>query len=295
MTAADRQAFIVFQQLYLLRFFHILRLYQIHKALGLHNSLEKDAGTDAGLSSEIAPTEKDPTGHLTIIVPGTSTPIARSETPDWAARGSAFNEVVSNTFKEDARVLDWGGENDPKKRTEAAEKLKTMIEDYQREHPDDKRINIVAHSHGGNVVKEFTNLKGSQKIDVLVNLGTPNRDDYKINKDKVGFFLSVFSENDGVQKKGGYSYRPSRTSPFPGVSMPSLVKQEIGPAKREDKKANLNLEVSTVSSTLERVDSRYGSFWETKDLSEPMEIGHSDLHTPSVWNVIENKVPELKW
>lgn len=64
MTAADRQAFIVYQQLYLLRFFYILRLYQIHKALGRCDSLEKESGTDTGLLGEIAPTEKDPTGHI---------------------------------------------------------------------------------------------------------------------------------------------------------------------------------------------------------------------------------------
>lgn len=64
MTAAERQISLYYQQLYLLRFFYILRLYQIHKALELRSSLKKEAGTDTGLFSEIAPTEKDPTGHM---------------------------------------------------------------------------------------------------------------------------------------------------------------------------------------------------------------------------------------
>lgn len=38
MTIAERQIIIQYQQLFLLRFFYIVRLYQIHKSLGLRNS-----------------------------------------------------------------------------------------------------------------------------------------------------------------------------------------------------------------------------------------------------------------
>lgn len=63
MTDAERQAFVVYQQFYLLRCLYIIRYYQFVKAYGQRDSLEKEAGTDAGLLGEIAPTEKDPTGH----------------------------------------------------------------------------------------------------------------------------------------------------------------------------------------------------------------------------------------
>lgn len=66
MTVAERQAFAAYQQLYLLRCLYIIRFYQFAKAYGQRDSLEKDAGTDAGLFSGIAPTEKDPTGHNTM-------------------------------------------------------------------------------------------------------------------------------------------------------------------------------------------------------------------------------------
>jgi hypothetical protein len=66
-TDADRQAFAVYQQLYLLRCLYIIRFYRFAQAYGQRNSLEKESGTDAGLLSEIAPTEKDPTGHNVVL------------------------------------------------------------------------------------------------------------------------------------------------------------------------------------------------------------------------------------
>lgn len=103
MTAAEQQAFVVYQQLYLLRFFYILRLYQIHKALGRCDSLEKETGTDAGLLGKIAPTEKDPTGHigLEVIAPDV-TKAQAFETEKYLAKNAvAKNAEAVATVKKD--------------------------------------------------------------------------------------------------------------------------------------------------------------------------------------------------
>jgi hypothetical protein len=201
-------------------------------------------------------TYKDPDGRLTIIVHGTGATGA-----DYAQPGSGFNKAVSATFKETAVAFNWSGDNTIAARTAGATALAAMISKHK--FAPGEKLNIVAHSHGGNVVKTYTGLSGARKIDTLVNLGTPQRDDFQINAGKVDEYLNVFSIHDFVQTHGGYT---DIHNPITG----NTTHVEVGPAGRQDPTA-LNVEASTVTVP--------GRLYGTRE----MNVGHSDLHTVPVW------------
>ena len=208
-------------------------------------------------------TYKDPDGRLTIIVHGTW-----ANNPDYGQPGAAFNKAVSATFKETAVVFNWGGANTVAARNAGAAALSEMVSRHK--FAPGEKLNIVAHSHGGNVVKAYTNVTGSRKIDTLVNLGTPQRDDFNANAGKVDEYLNVFSQHDSVQNRGGYT---DIYNPITG----NTTHVEAGTAGRQDPGA-LNIDASTVTVP--------GRLYGTRE----MNVGHSDLHTVPVW---EQKVAPL--
>jgi RHS repeat-associated protein len=138
----------------------------------------------------------DPSGLRTLIVHGT---FARDAI--WDNPGSSFNTAVSNTFGEAAQQFQWDGANTKSARTTGASNLLNWL----RNNPlkPGEALNIVAHSHGGNLIKEFTNLPGAPKITTLVTLGTPQRSDYQVNAGNVGNHINVSAWNDAVQANGG--------------------------------------------------------------------------------------------
>jgi len=163
-------------------------------------------------------TYTDPDGLLTIIVHGTF-----ANNADYAQQNAPFQKSVSKTFGENAVAFNWSGNNNRADRTAAAKALAKFI--AQHEFKSGEKLNIVAHSHGGNVVKEYTQLKESKGIDTLVDLGTPQRRDYNIDPKKVGQYLNVYSDYDQVQSIGGRL-------------------GDLGSAGRQDPKAKKNIDVS---------------------------------------------------
>ena len=68
--------------------------------------------------------------------------------------------------------------------------------------PDEEfRIMTIAHSHGGNVVIEAAN-QMHQSIELVVNLATPKRDDYKTKNIKNLF--NIYAQNDLIQWGGSF-------------------------------------------------------------------------------------------
>ena len=159
----------------------------------------------------------DPDGFLTIVIPGT-----------WNARKkwkqSEFVKEVSKTFGEDAIVLKNNNMGNSKgARTNAAKLLEEIVRNH--EFAPGEKLNIVAHSHGGNVVFQATKEGLEHKVDTLVTLGTPIRPDYQPNEEMIGEHIQVYSNNDEVQPHGGPgSLVP--VGPLMGVT------GEMGPAKR---------------------------------------------------------------
>jgi RHS repeat-associated protein len=156
----------------------------------------------------------DPDGLLTIIIPGTW-----NNHEEWA--NSKFRELVEKTFNEKAIVLNNNGMGDSAEaRAAAAEQLKELIENH--EFAPGEKLNIVAHSHGGNAVAEAQKEGLSHTIDTLVTLGTPIRGDYKFDESKIRQHLNVYSKLDYVQKAGGERITVDMPLPSP-AGLPMIV------------------------------------------------------------------------
>jgi hypothetical protein len=211
----------------------------------------------------------DPSGKVTIVVTGTW-----AENADWAQPSSAFSQQVSKTYGEPVDTFTWGGRNNAVARSDAASQLAAFINspDITGRLMAGEKLNIVAHSHGGNVVKEYTSLSSAVKIDNLVNLGTPQRSGYTINSEKVGSYINAYSLSDFVQPNGALIDSRGSTSGrfsdmlnsftfglfFGGADAP-VGNGRIDPAAR-------NIEVP-------------GS----------MANSHSNMHSPEAWQYIQNR------
>jgi RHS repeat-associated protein len=162
---------------------------------------------------------RDPSGLLTIVIPGTD-----YKEKDW--RPSGILERVGDTFCEHAKLWRWSGGNTWQDRRRAAKALAEFINNYA--FAPGETLNIVAHSHGGNVAFEASWLL-NRPIDNLITLGTPIRSDYALNSNRVGRHFQVYSENDLVQSSGGYG-AGYFGGDYPGTRVPYHGEQ--GPAGR---------------------------------------------------------------
>ncbi len=135
--------------------------------------------------------------HLTIYVHGT---FASNETND-----KPLINAISQTFNEEVMQFGWSGENTREARAKAAADLAKYIENYK--FSEGEKLNAVAHSHGGNVLKWLTQIyTGEKKVDNVIFLGTPVREDYKVNFNAISpsaNILNVYDKNDLVQVGGG--------------------------------------------------------------------------------------------
>ena len=183
----------------------------------------------------------DPLGLLTILIHGT-----------WSNPSRAFNaefvSAVTTTYGESPIFYKWSGGDNDEARQAAARSLARFLEDYEAEHPCE-RINVVAHSHGGNVAFLASQYTGA-RIDNLVTLGTPI-ESYSPNMENIGHILMVSSSNDRIQPIGG-----SLLSFF-GYG-------QIGPA------------ASSFAPTDRITNMRLTG------------VGHLDLPTASVWQMIQS-------
>ena len=122
----------------------------------------------------------DPSGLLTLLVHGTGSDPNEHE---WANYGSEFWQNVSTTFGEEATPFDWR-EYSSTLQVSFLEgyygilagglKLANFLNKYPFK--EGEKLNIVAHSHGGNIVK-VASLLINHEIDNLVTLGTPQNSD----------------------------------------------------------------------------------------------------------------------
>ncbi len=191
----------------------------------------------------------DPDGNLTIVLHGTG---ARGN-GDFLPGGTFFQRVVQTVPDRSYVSFQWSGANNHAARLSAARSLAAHIRSYP--FSQGEPLNIIGHSHGGNVAILGVNLGLGRPVSNLVTLGAPSRAGYHVlEPSSVQRFVNVFNSHDQVQKHGGGDY----SAAF-----------EVGPAAQTQPFAlNLNWNVD---------NGALGS--------------HSSLHTPSVWNFV---VPHLK-
>jgi len=209
----------------------------------------------------------DPSGLLTIVVPGTW------HSPEgW--KNSTFANEVKNTFNDPkfhvfSDTNGWrGGDNDIS-RSVSAVNLAYFIKNNR---DLGEKLNIVAHSHGGNVVADalsFPAFKGD--IDNFVTIGTPVRKDYPLNNERVKNHINVYSNLDPVQVFGGGQLNMGKFglllgSPFAYSAMKN--EGEFGFAKRtynNDVTSNINATRQSFSPLLPNIHGNLynrGSIWE---------------------------------
>ncbi len=179
---------------------------------------------------------------LTTIIHGTW---AEQETWwRWPSDLPQYIESLSHDFYKGDDAFKWSGDNTMEARESGARQLIAWL----RTHPA-KRVTLIAHSHGGNVVFKASQLDEAAniRIDHLMLLGTPIRNDYEPNLRCIDQITNVYSESDPVQWLGTWG--------------PGLENHALNGGRRLPESSNvLNRSVTTTTS-------------------EP----HSELHTVQLW------------
>jgi uncharacterized protein RhaS with RHS repeats len=133
----------------------------------------------------------DPLGLVVFYVHGTWSNGTADTFPT-----SFVNAVQAHFDDPNARFFNWSGENNDAARQAAAFALAQQINAYKKQHPCEP-IEVVAHSHGGNVAL-LASQKSGVYIDELLTLGTPIMSDYRPGNG-LGNWDNVYSTGDRVQ------------------------------------------------------------------------------------------------
>ena len=191
--------------------------------------------------------------NLTMFITGTDPKQKNSSSKKDISKGEKI--TIEQTFDEKITDFEWTGGNTKEARTEAANNLNNFISDY--EFKEGEKLNIIMFSHGGNNGKEFTQLyMGSKKIDNLIFLGTPHRNDYQLDYSDLSpnaNLINVYSPQDGVQTRGYFD-----GSPYLGVFM--MPKEEL------------------------RTIAGFNNIEVIQSIFTTPTSGHINLKTPEVWN-----------
>jgi hypothetical protein len=140
----------------------------------------------------------DPDGKLTIVTAGTWA----EKDATFRANGAFFGRVMKSIPDRAYVSFRWSGSNTSAGRSNAARSMASLVRHYN--FAPGEQLNMVDHSHGGNVGIEAINLGLGRKVDNLITLGTPVRDDYSLkNPSSVGNFIAVSNVVDPVQVLGG--------------------------------------------------------------------------------------------
>jgi len=226
-----------------------------------NNSISTTAQTQNN-NAEFKGLDKSKGDNLTIFLHGTYSSPKNAD--------PAFIKAVGNTFNEDVVQFDWSGkggtangsgaENSSEARSTAAIRLAQFVEGYQFK--EGEPLNIIAHSHGGNVIKDFTQFyEGTKTIDNVIFMGTPARDDYFIDYSKFGTnakIINVYDTSDMVQRLGGSDVQ----------------------------KGNYVINFDRIGIADRAIDNPKVNNIEVESGSHPTK-SHSDLDTKKVWEQIK--------
>jgi hypothetical protein len=145
--------------------------------------------------------QADKTGPLTILIPGTQWEASGG----WGLNNPLYcygNGPLGQSCGHDCTtLLNWSGGNNDRCRLEAAEILREMIAGHR--FAADHKLNILAHSHGGNVALAATRRGVAHKIDNLITLNKPMLvgESYRMGNN-VGNFFNISASRDRLQWAG---------------------------------------------------------------------------------------------
>lgn len=121
--------------------------------------------------------------------------------------GSTWEQIFSQRValatgwnKNSTYEYTWSGENTAEARTKGGEMLAQRLMSSANPFAKDKHATLLGHSHGGNVDKVAKNILEDNGWTVdLINIATPQRDDFQQNKTGSGLNLNFYSGGDAVQ------------------------------------------------------------------------------------------------
>ncbi|MFA0077741.1 RHS repeat-associated core domain-containing protein [Vibrio artabrorum] len=150
--------------------------------------------------------EETPASSIeTILIHGTFNPDAPEV--GWTRPELAMNKELKDRFGGNLVSMQWSGKNHRHARIEAGSTLAARLNSNSNK---GIKTNIVAHSHGGNVAFEAIKQIRGRKIDQLITLGTPIREDHlpsiKELRDNTEGYLHISGGEDNVAPKGGIDF-----------------------------------------------------------------------------------------
>ena len=139
---------------------------------------------------------------MTILIPGSDWQRHGGWGPGNALFRLADEELRGNSTENCTRFLSWRPSgNKDRDRIAAAQTLRQMITD----HPfaPGEKLNIIAHSHGGNVALAASHIGLARPIDILITLNKPTllRDAYIPGKNIQNFY-NISAARDWIQWAG---------------------------------------------------------------------------------------------
>ncbi len=194
----------------------------------------------------------DPSGLWVFYVPGTKLGGGRNST----TIDSVLEQNIHTAFPgQEIIPVNWEGSDTTEARHQGVQILAQTIIDKINSSDVCEPVNIVDHSHGRNVVAEYTRSSDAQQINISIDLGGPVLIDNPYNESKVNNHLNVYSNLDPVQIIAGDQLSTSgivgaaigSTFGWGGAAAGFLVGQslkwgEFGIAGRQDSGAkNINV------------------------------------------------------
>lgn len=143
---------------------------------------------------------------ITIMVHGTWCTTGCLKTGKWANPDGDMAHNLRQHYGGDVVSFGWDGANSVSSRSAAADILASEILLLRRRGFE---INLVGHSHGGNVIIEALNKVKAMKPDIttggeLVTLARPVRSDYVLgDKNMISYYAVAYGQRDSIQSLGG--------------------------------------------------------------------------------------------
>ncbi len=215
----------------------------------------------------------DPMGELTILIHGTNareaiwiqedSPFGEdSKIEDLWKIKTAGNKHISeldelkglesigakNKDKKERRFR-WSGKNKIRARKAAGKKLAAYLNLIHEKYPDEE-INVVAHSHGGNVVNEAVK-HINFKLNRAVYLGVPNHfktvnKQHPFDSSKFSSLINIWNKYDSVQVGWATDF-PDGSSPFDLGKYGSAQKKIEGNKIQYDNVVDIEVEANVGS------------------------------------------------
>ena len=136
---------------------------------------------------------------MTILIPGSDWQRYGGWGPDNALFGYGSGALQGSCVEDCTQFLAWSPSgNKDIDRIAAAQKLRKMIADHH--FAAGEKLNIIAHSHGGNVALAASHLGLAQPIDILITLNKPTlRGDSYIPGRNIENFYNISASRDWIQ------------------------------------------------------------------------------------------------